>query len=67
MFVQKKSGPAKNGIILHMRTNLTVAFPKAWTITGYLLLGGAALFVGRIVYEETILTWLRGPQMVGQA
>jgi hypothetical protein len=50
-----------------MRTDVTVGFPKAWTLTGYLLLGGAAVFVGRIVYEETILTWLSGPQMVGFA
>ena len=28
---------------------------------------GAALFVGRIVYEETFLTWINGPQMVGFA
>jgi hypothetical protein len=53
--------------MLDMRTDVTVGFPKAWTLTGYLLLGGAAVFVGRIVYEETILTWLSGPQMVGFA
>jgi hypothetical protein len=47
--------------------NVTDGFPKAWTVTGYLLLGAAGVFVGRIVYEETILTWLRGPQMVGFA
>ena len=50
-----------------VRTNGIVGLPKAWTITGYLLLCGAAIFVGRIVYEETILTWLSGPQMVGFA
>lgn len=50
-----------------MRTNVTVGFPKAWTVTGYLLFGGAAILVGRIVYEETILTWVDGPQMVGFA
>ena len=50
-----------------MRTDVTVGFPKAWTLTGYLLLGGAAVFVGRIVYEETIRTWRSGPQMVGFA
>jgi hypothetical protein len=53
--------------MLDMRTDVTVGFPKAWTVTGYLLLGGAAVLVGRIVYEETILTWLSGPQMVGFA
>jgi hypothetical protein len=50
-----------------MQTNVMVGFPKAWKVLGYLLLGGAAIFVGRIVYEETILTWLDGPQMVGFA
>ena len=50
-----------------MRTNVTVGFPKEWTAAGYVLLAGAAVFVGRIVYEETILTWLSGPQMVGFA
>jgi hypothetical protein len=50
-----------------VRTNGIVGLPKAWTLTGYLLLCGAAIFVGRIVYEETILTWLGGPQMVGFA
>jgi Ankyrin repeats (3 copies) len=44
-----------------------VGFPTAWTITGYLLFCAAAIFVGRIVYEETILTWLSGPQMLGFA
>ena len=48
-----------------VRTNGAVGLPKAWTITGYLLVCGAAVFVGRIVYEETILTWRNGPQMVG--
>lgn len=42
-------------------------FSKAWTVIGYLLLGGAAVLVGRIVYEESILTWISGPQMVGFA
>jgi hypothetical protein len=44
-----------------------VGFPKAWTLTGYLLFCAAAILVGRIVYEETILTWLSGPQTVGFA
>lgn len=46
---------------------MEVGLPKAWTTTGYLLLCGAAIFVVRIVYEETILTWFNGPQMVGFA
>jgi hypothetical protein len=44
-----------------------VGFPRAWTITGYLLFCAIAILIGRIVYEETILTWLSGPQMVGFA
>ena len=54
-------------MILDMEANRPVGFPKAWTVAGYLLLGVAAVFVGRMVYEETILTWLNGPQMVGFA
>src|SRR5437879_5977308 len=50
-----------------MRSNPPVGFPRAWTIAGYMLFGLGALFVGRIVYEETILTWTNGPQMVGFA
>jgi hypothetical protein len=57
----------EHGIILDVQDNPPVGFPKAWTITGYLLLAGAVLFVGRIVYEETILTWNNGPQMIGFA
>jgi Ankyrin repeats (3 copies) len=44
-----------------------VGFPKAWTITGYSLFFAAAILVARILYEETILTWVSGPQMVGFA
>ena len=42
-------------------------FPKVWIITGYLLLCAAAILVARILYEETVLTWRNGPQMVGFA
>lgn len=42
-------------------------FPRAWRIAGCLLACVVALFVGRIVYEETFLTWAFGPQMVGFA
>jgi hypothetical protein len=45
--------------------NPQVGFPKSWTITGYILLAGAALFVGGIVCQETILTWTDGPQDLG--
>ena len=47
--------------------NGRVRLAKAWTIAGYVLVCGMAIFVGRMVYEETILTWRRGPQMVGFA
>jgi hypothetical protein len=48
-----------------MRENSAIAFPKPWTITGYILLAMAAVFVGGIVYQETILTWTNGPQGLG--
>jgi Ankyrin repeats (3 copies) len=48
-------------------TDTPVGFRKSWTITGYLLALATALFVGRIIYEETLLTWTNGPQMVGFA
>jgi hypothetical protein len=57
----------RNGIIPDVQINTRIGFPKPWTATGYLLLCGAALFVGRIIYEETLLTWVNGPQMVGFA
>lgn len=57
----------EHGIILEMQNNPPGGFPKPWIIAGYTLLVAAALFVGRIVYEETILTWTNGPQMVGFA
>jgi len=56
----------RSGIIPDVQ-NTPIGFPKLWTTAGYLLLCGAALFVGRIVYEETLLTWINGPQMVGFA
>lgn len=57
----------KHDIILCVQGHSTAGFPKLWTIIGYVLLWGTALFVGRIVYEETVLTWVHGPQMVGFA
>src|ERR1700737_5004305 len=54
-----------HGIILDVQDNPPFGFPKPWTITGYILLAGAALFVGGIVYQETILTWTNGPQGLG--
>ncbi|MGI8732181.1 MAG: ankyrin repeat domain-containing protein [Pyrinomonadaceae bacterium] len=43
---------------------MSTAHSKFW-LTGAVLLPGTALLVGRFVYEQTYLTWLRGPQMVG--
>jgi hypothetical protein len=48
-----------------MQSDTPNGFPSAWTTTGYVACAVSALFVGRIVYEETILTWTNGPQMVG--
>jgi hypothetical protein len=50
-----------------VETSRAVGFPNAWTITGYLLFCAATILVARILYEETILTWLSGPQAVGFA
>jgi hypothetical protein len=55
----------EHGIILDVQDNAPVGFPRLWTITGYVLLIGAAVFVGGIVYQETILTWTDGPQSLG--
>jgi hypothetical protein len=50
-----------------VRENPPIGFPKTWIVLGFILLAGAILFVGRILYEETLLTWAHGPQMVGFA
>ncbi len=39
--------------------------PTWLRIWGILAWPGALYFVGRIVWEETLLTWRQGPQMVG--
>lgn len=44
-----------------------ITLPKVWTAIGCLFFVCAALLVGRIVYEETILTHSLGPVMVGFA
>ena len=41
--------------------------PVPLELMGAMLLVGAGAFVGRIVWEETILTWREGPQAVGFA
>lgn len=38
---------------------------STYWLLGALLLPGAALLVGRLIYEQTYLTWMNGPQMVG--
>jgi hypothetical protein len=35
------------------------------TLLGIIPTAGTALYTGRIVYEQTFLTWQHGPQMVG--
>ncbi len=39
--------------------------PMSLRLAGWLALGGGSTLVGRIVYEETVLSWTSGPQMVG--
>jgi hypothetical protein len=48
-----------------MENDAKSGFSKGWTLSAYAFLALAAIFVLRIVYEETILTWVNGPQMVG--
>lgn len=46
----------------------TVATSTWWLlILGALPLIGAALLAGRMVWEQTVWTWERGPQMIGFA
>jgi hypothetical protein len=42
-------------------------FSPAWTLAGYVFFLPVLLLGLRILYEETILTWKSGPQMVGFA
>ena len=50
-----------------IRRNTGHGFPTAWVALGYVVCAVAALFAGRIIYEETILTWKNGPQAIGFA
>jgi hypothetical protein len=50
-----------------MENDSTAGFSAGWRLSGYVFLALAAIFVFRIVYEETVLTWLNGSQMVGFA
>jgi Ankyrin repeats (many copies) len=54
-------------MIPRVRTEAASTQPTYWIIAGYVLLFMSTVFVGRIVYEETYLTWTNGPQMVGFA
>jgi|HubBroStandDraft_1064217.scaffolds.fasta_scaffold05094_3 hypothetical protein len=50
-----------------MENDSRPGFSTGWRLSGYAFLALAAIFVLRIVYEETVLTWLDGPHMVGFA
>jgi hypothetical protein len=54
-------------MIQTMQSGTPNGFSRAWTTIGYVVCTLSALFVGRITYEETLLTWRNGPQMVGFA
>ncbi len=47
--------------------NPTVASPRRWWLLalGAVPLIGSALLAGRLIWEQTVWTWERGPQMVG--
>ena len=66
-YLLRMTNLAERGMMPGVQTATPRGFPRWWTITGYVLLAAAALFAGRIIYEETILTWNNGPQMVGFA
>jgi hypothetical protein len=50
-----------------MENDAKAGFSTRWRLVGCFFLAVAAIFVLRIVYEETILTWVGGPQRVGFA
>jgi hypothetical protein len=41
------------------------AFPKWFTLLGWIFYVPASLFVIRLLWEKTLLTWREGPQMIG--
>jgi hypothetical protein len=55
----------EGGNIQRMENDSKAGFSMPWRLSGYLVLAAATIFVVRIVYEETALTWTNGPQMVG--
>jgi len=40
------------------------AIPSWFRLLGWIVFAGSALLVLRLIYEETILTWQNGPQML---
>ncbi len=52
---------------MNARKNLQRLFgyPWQWTVVWCIAAPGSACLVGRFFYEETLLTWFVGPQMVG--
>ena len=45
--------------------NDTTKFPRWLLLLGYVLLAGSGALAGRLIWEQTVWTWARGPQMVG--
>jgi hypothetical protein len=55
--------------VKHQRTmiddsRIKHAIPSWFRLLGWIVFAGSALLVLRLIYEETILTWQNGPQML---
>jgi hypothetical protein len=50
-----------------MENDSKAGFSMGWRLAGYSFLAVTMIFVARAVYEQTVLTWVNGPQMVGYA
>jgi hypothetical protein len=48
-----------------MKTEKTAKFPVWFSIVGVVAILGAGALAGRLIWEQTVWTWERGPQMVG--
>lgn len=48
-----------------MKAENTVKFPLWFAIVGLASIFSAAALAGRLIWEQTVWTWARGPQMVG--
>lgn len=44
---------------------MTRTFPRTLTIIGYAIVAASGVLAVRLVWEQTALSWARGPQMVG--